>query len=139
MFMLNDLLIKELSNQVETNASDIQKIKDAEVYSTNEVKTNKIWIDGKPIYRKVFDLGVIPSDSAMTYSTNLNNVSIKKIDGYVYDSSNTVIQPINYISQSTTSIIETITINNGSQIRLRTKGPFTNIKAYVVLEYTKNS
>ena len=139
MFMLNELLIKELSNQVETNASDIQKINDAEVYSTNEIKTNKIWIDGKPIYRKVFDLGIIPSDGAMTYSTNLNNVSIKKIDGYVYDSSDTVVQPINYISQSSTSIIETITINNGSQIRLRTKGPFTNIKAYVVLEYTKSN
>ena len=24
-----------------------------EVYSTEEVKTNKVWIDGKPIYRKV--------------------------------------------------------------------------------------
>ena len=24
-----------------------------EVYSTDEVKTNKVWIDGKPIYRKV--------------------------------------------------------------------------------------
>ncbi len=23
-------------------------------YSTNEIKTNKVWIDGKPIYRKVF-------------------------------------------------------------------------------------
>lgn len=139
MFMLNDLLIKELSDQVDLNTSDIQDIKDGEVYSTSEIKTNKIWIDGKPIYRKVFDLGVIPSDGAMTHSTNLNNVSIKKIDGYVYDSDDTVVQPINYISQSTTSIIETITINNGSQIRLRTKGPFTNIKAYVVLEYTKNN
>ena len=25
-----------------------------EAYSTNEVKTNKVWIDGKPIYRRVF-------------------------------------------------------------------------------------
>ena len=25
-----------------------------DVYSENETKTNKIWIDGKPIYRKVF-------------------------------------------------------------------------------------
>ena len=27
---------------------------DTDEYSTNEVKTNKIWIDGKPIYRKCF-------------------------------------------------------------------------------------
>ena len=42
-----------------------------DVYSTDEVKTNKVWIDGKPIYRKVnpyevsstsdsyFDLGLL--------------------------------------------------------------------------------
>lgn len=29
-------------------------------YSTSEVKTNKLWIDGKPIYRKVVS-GIIPS------------------------------------------------------------------------------
>ena len=27
-------------------------VSDAESYSTSEVKTNKTWIDGKPIYRK---------------------------------------------------------------------------------------
>lgn len=25
-----------------------------DIYSTEEIKTNKVWIDGKPIYRKVF-------------------------------------------------------------------------------------
>ena len=29
-------------------------------YSTSEVKTNKVWIDGKPIYRKVYS-GIMPS------------------------------------------------------------------------------
>lgn len=27
-----------------------------DVYSTDEVKTNKVWIDGKPIYRKVVEI-----------------------------------------------------------------------------------
>lgn len=27
------------------------------VYSTNEIETNKIWINGKPIYRKTFQFG----------------------------------------------------------------------------------
>ena len=51
--MLNELLIKELSEQVGINTSDIQSIKDAEVYSTSETNTGKKWIDGKTIYRKV--------------------------------------------------------------------------------------
>ena len=32
-----------------------------DVYSTDEVKTNKVWIDGKPIYRKVVDCGALPN------------------------------------------------------------------------------
>lgn len=36
------------------------------VYSNNEVKTNKVWVNGKPIYRKAFvftDISQIPSIS----------------------------------------------------------------------------
>lgn len=38
-----------------TNAPSIRAVKEKilDVYSTNEIKTNEIWIDGKPIYRKV--------------------------------------------------------------------------------------
>lgn len=31
------------------------------VYSTNEIKTNKVWIDGKPIYRKVYTGNAVKS------------------------------------------------------------------------------
>lgn len=73
MFMLNELLIKELSNKVDTNTSEIQSIKDAEVYSTSEVKTNKVWIDGKPIYRKSFIITSISTGS--NYIThNIDNL-----------------------------------------------------------------
>ena len=41
MFMLNELLIKELSEQVGINTSDIQNIKDADSYSTNETVIGK--------------------------------------------------------------------------------------------------
>lgn len=34
-----------------------------EVYSTDEVKTNKVWIDGKPIYRKVATQTITTSSS----------------------------------------------------------------------------
>ncbi len=34
-----------------------------EVYSTDEVKTNKVWIDGKPIYRKVLTQTITTSSS----------------------------------------------------------------------------
>ena len=55
-----------------------------EIYSTNEVKTNKIWIDGKPIYRKVIN-STCPSKSATwaTISSNLNADEILSYTGYI--------------------------------------------------------
>ena len=57
MFMLNELLIKELSEQVGINTSDIQNIKDAEAYSTDEIRVGT-WMN-KPLYRKVVQNNVI--------------------------------------------------------------------------------
>lgn len=40
-----------------TNAPSIRAVREkvTDIYSTNEIKTNEIWIDGKPIYRKVIE------------------------------------------------------------------------------------
>lgn len=34
-----------------------------DLYSASETLTNKVWIDGKPIYRKVVDLGTLPNSA----------------------------------------------------------------------------
>lgn len=39
-----------------------------DIYSTNEVKTNKVWIDNKPIYRKVIT-GTLPATNYSTFIT----------------------------------------------------------------------
>lgn len=41
-----------------------------EIYSTTEVKTNKVWIDGKPIYRKVLK-GEYSTSGSSSFSINL--------------------------------------------------------------------
>lgn len=41
-----------------------------EVYSTNEIKTNKVWKDGKPIYRKVIEA----TDINTPFSTGVSNI-----------------------------------------------------------------
>lgn len=40
-----------------------EETNDPEIYSTAEVKTNKTWINGKPIYRKVIN-GITPSQES---------------------------------------------------------------------------
>lgn len=44
-----------------------------DVYSTEEVKTNKVWIDGKPIYRKVSNV-LISNKSNWTSLINIPNL-----------------------------------------------------------------
>lgn len=48
-----------------------------DVYSTDEAKTNKVWIDGKPIYRKTFSISV--SGANATWSTNLSSVNCDNV------------------------------------------------------------
>ena len=45
-------------------------------YSTNEIKTGKIWIDGKPIYRKTLQ---ISNPGGTLASINLSSLNIKNI------------------------------------------------------------
>lgn len=62
-----------------------------DVYPTNEVKTNKIWIDGKPIYRNIIEL-----DSSST-TNNYVNHNISNIDK-VINSSITIYDSGNYLT-----------------------------------------
>ena len=52
-------------------------------YSTNETKTNKIWIDGKPIYRKVF-VGKIEGNSC-TIKIDVEDYNLVSYKSYVTD------------------------------------------------------
>ena len=52
---------------------------DKQVYSTTETKTNKVWIDGKPIYRKVCKI----EGSSLTQQTRYNP-NLTDLDQLVY-------------------------------------------------------
>ena len=60
-----------------------------DTYSTSEVKTNKVWIDGKPIYRKVYPITITEPVSVteiiITLDTtiNKNNAKLISYGGYL--------------------------------------------------------
>ena len=43
-------------------------------YSTSEVKTNDVWIDGKPIYRKVIDFGALPNTATKSVNHGISGM-----------------------------------------------------------------
>lgn len=68
------LSVSEKAQYTIVNITDDVNGTDSDYYSTTETKTNKVWIDGKPIYRKVVTgLSVsIPSDTWVS-ATSLSN------------------------------------------------------------------
>lgn len=140
--MLNELLIKELSEQVGINTFDIQVIKDAEVYSTSEVKTNKIWINGKPIYRKVVAVSA-PTYSSGTYALSEIPHNISKVDniwiagGYWLESSE---YRYEISAGSITSGAKIRPSVNKTQIQIYNSWSNANgWTGYMILEYTKTT
>ena len=82
----------ETVNQIEYNGA-LYNIQDTEaqknlVYSQNEIDTGKIWIDGKKIYRKVINCGVLPNNSIKRIPINIANIN-EIIDLIVTASSST--------------------------------------------------
>ena len=63
MFMLNELLIKDLIDQVDINKSDIQYLKSTTIFSTTERKIGQ-WDDGKDLYEKTIKItsGSVPTE-----------------------------------------------------------------------------
>lgn len=141
--MLNELLIKELSEQVGINTSDIQSIKDAEVYSTSEVKTNKVWIDGKPIYRKTFVIDGNSSTEQQNYQfelASLNWETVTFIYGTTYQETNSYYRDLHnaYAYDSTATSEYSGAWTSGTLLRVRSRGIAVS-KFYVTLEYTKTT
>lgn len=68
--------IGDLTNLNTTDKSSlveaINELKDGEEYSTSEVKTNKKWINGKPIYRKTYVFSNLTGSGRTIDITNLN-------------------------------------------------------------------
>lgn len=59
-----------------------EEVKNPNIYSYEEVKTSKIWIDGKPIYRKFIDLGVIGEQYEYEIGNTYSDVIY--LNGFLY-------------------------------------------------------
>lgn len=154
-------IFSNLENEISTNASDISTIntnignlssletddktsvvssinelKEREIYSNNEVKTNKIWIDGKPIYRKVFYVSSLPNTGSLFIDPNITYL------GYIF----------NIYGMASTGA----TINGGrpdgtqygisawyeaaeGKIRVVAGTDRSSANAYIIMEYTKTT
>jgi hypothetical protein len=111
-----------------------------DVYSTDEVKTNEVWIDGKPIYRKIFTGRLADRSVAQINLTGLNcetvylkNGFLKSDGGLIY----TLPYAYNLADIYTTFEMDLNNIkigNNPSIISSYSRGTY-----YLIIEYTKTT
>lgn len=116
------------------------KVSAGKKYSTTEVKTGDVWIDGKPIYRKVFT-GTSP---ATAYSYVSNFITITNV-GYIVNFFGEVgNQPINSIRPASDSTINArytawITRNGSTGLDGVFGSSAVNTLYTITIEYTKTT
>lgn len=129
--------ISTLEGGISDNANNIQNIINGEKYLTTEVKTNKIWIDNKPIYRKVIT-GTTSSTNGNTWNyVNLDTPNINEIlpmTTIKYGPSDNEVN----IGNVNDSYGFQYRIINKNQLMYRQYG-YKNIPYTLLLEYTKTS
>lgn len=99
-----------------------------EVYSIEEVKTNKVWIDGKPIYRKVIFGSYSNNDVLLT-----NVEMLVKCYGIAVNPNNKDKLPIPFGTPS--MYCSAIMAQNSDSVKLYTN--YSKTEYNITLEYTK--
>lgn len=105
-------------------------------YSTTETNTGVKWIDGKDIYRKVFQIDNLPNNATLKHDTGLSSVSIVKMYGLCFK--NGAADPLPYVSTVSNYNIE-CWVDDANKITITTAVDYSLYNAVVVLEYTKTT
>lgn len=128
-----------LATAITQNTNDIEEIKDAEVYSTSEVKTSKVWIDGKSIYRKVIDIGALPDNTqkAVASGVDFSTAFLVKMYGVCKHSSSNVCFALPFSNPSTLGYSIMLNIDSQNNVVVTTGTDRTEYTGYVIIEYTK--
>ena len=132
----------EVINSMSGNQTDLAPSVDAvknyvkEIYSTDEVKTNKVWIDGKPIYRKVVTGTINASGNNQVILTG-DIDSLIDYSGYINDPAENlklIIGKSTYTDGGSSRIIQ---ISNS--LYMGYANNYHNLGFYAVVEYTKTT
>lgn len=134
---VTDSDMNEIKQVVNENDDTVQEIINGEVYSTTEVKTNKVWIDNKPIYRKVLS-GTLPTGAGAN-SFSISNSEIISVNGFVKSTYDSWWSINNYFSEQRYNINCRLS-ENRNEIVLEC-GAFynTSSKYFLIVEYTKKT
>lgn len=107
-------------------------------YSINERRIGT-WIDGKPLYRKVLDLGALPNNGSKMLNINVSNFGkMINFTGVAFSSAFTLFLP--YVHTNSSDIINVWFQQSNMQIGVQTHNDRTSYtECYIIIEYTKTT
>lgn len=115
-------------------------------YSTTETDTGAKWLDGKPIYRKVYSFVELPAASRLTVGTITDLDFCVRLYGVAYKESNRNFRPLPFAGTKVDGSGNTICndirliIANNNTIEVETfVEDWDNYTGYIVVEYTKTA
>ena len=104
-------------------------------YSTDETKTFKHWIDDKPIYRKVVNLGNLPNTNSKVVAHGITNAgTFTNVTGIALSSSVKINLP--YPTNNTRTIM---LYASSTSVYIETFSDRSDFVGYAILEYTKTT
>lgn len=130
-----DLIVEGTNHTLEDIPFDIDL---SDVYSTAEKKTNKVWIDNRPIYRRVVTGTVNASGQVQDITTISNLRQILTIRGVIYSSYGQWWNIPNYHGES--GYVNSIYCDANGRISLTVGNFYGAGKPFIIiLEYTKKT
>ena len=133
----------ESNSTTDTYSCDKINDKVKEVYSTTEQVVGT-WIDGKPLYRKVINMGTLPSQNqTKNVAHNINNLEfIIKLEGVAKNPTSGFYQKLpivtDVVSNNTSQIVQFYANNtNISYYASVDRSAYT--ESYAIIEYTKTT
>jgi len=106
----------------------------SEPYSTTESLTNRKWIDGKTIYRKVINFGALPNSTAKAVAHGITGL------GQIVHIYGTVCDGTTYVPLPASATVESWGIElsaNATNVAVTTGQDRSLFSGYIVIEYTK--
>lgn len=136
----NDM--NEIKTVVNNNADELTTINtnltNATTYSTDEIRVGT-WINSKPIYRKVVDLGFLGTQTQISYGNQFDTIT--SFGGYLYQDNGANMSLIEYKSSLWRAITYTLTSQHTMNVVINRSdtSAWTDWKLKIVIEYTKTT
>lgn len=138
--VVDNLTSTSSTNALSANQGKLlnEKITKNNTYSTDEQVVG-IWINGKSIYRKVIDFGVLPNATKKEVQHNISNISnFTKIEGIAIRNDETKFtQSLPLVYKNTEMFYNTALAVDNTIVEIQTDGDRSMFNGYVTLEYTK--